>query len=129
MTTVHLDAEVLQLGPAQGSRFQGAARRLSGPWVALRGVPHVATYAGLGLLLAGLALIVIAWQRTAALTNVGLQIPYLISAGCTGLALVAMGLAVINIAAKAEDARRRREQISELHHLLAELRQVVEPGA
>ena len=127
MTTLDLDAEVLHTGPEEGTRMRGLVRRVSGPWGALRGVPHIITYAGMTLLVAGAVLLVIAWVRTAALTNVGLQMPYVISAGCTGLALVASGLAVINLAAKSEDAQRRREQLGELRELLAELRQAVEP--
>jgi hypothetical protein len=105
-----------------GGLLRGARRPLG----ALRAVPHIATYAGMALLVAGGALLVLTWVRVAALTNVGLQMPYVISAGVTGLALIAVGLTVINLSAKASDAALRRAQSGELRDLLAELRQIVE---
>jgi hypothetical protein len=136
VTTLQISGEIsgrdlLQTGPVErsSSRWGSALRRANRPIAALRAVPHVTTYAGMALTLAGGVLLLVAWVRTAALTNVGLQVPYLISAGCTGIALVAVGLTVVNLAAKAEDARRRQAQLTELHDILAELRRVVEEGA
>lgn len=137
MTTVRIPAaaepqDLLQTGPVTAqdevapSRLDGAVRRVTRPLLALRAVPHLGTYTGMALTVVGGVLLLVAWRKTAGLTNVGLQMPYLISAGCTGLALVAVGLTVVNLAAKAEDSRKRREQVRELHDLLAELRRVVE---
>lgn len=123
MTVTDMGAELLQTGPMEGTRLS----RLGRPWAALRAVPHITTYAGMALLTAGGILLLVAWVRVAALTNVGLQMPYVISAGCTGLALVAVGLTVINLSTKAEDAARRRAQSAELQELLAELRKLVQP--
>lgn len=138
MTTVQINSEVLHSGgvdvlastvqtPSRVSaltdRLTRPVRRTAG---ALRAVPHVATYAGLGLTLAGGVLLLVAWGKTAGLTNVALQVPFLVSAGCTGLALVAVGLTTVNIAAKNEDNARRRAQMSELHQLLAEMRRAIE---
>lgn len=115
---------------AEPSRLGALAARVTRPVTrtagALRAVPHVSTYAGMLLTVLGGVLLLVAWVKTARLTNVGLQMPFVISAGCTGLGLIAVGLTVVNLAAKAEDARRRRAQTSELHDLLAELRRVVE---
>ena len=124
-------ADLLQTGSVDRapSRLSSRLRRASRPLVALRAVPYLSTYAGMALTLIGGILLLVAWGRTAALTNVALQIPFLISAGCTGLALVAVGLTVVNLAAKAEDARRRREQLTELQQILGELRRAVEEGA
>jgi hypothetical protein len=119
--------EVLQTGPVDveesgPGRLSGISRQLS----ALRATPNLVTWIGIGLVTAGLVLLVIAWGRTAGLTNVGLQVPYLVSAGFTGIALVLVGLTVVNIDAKRRDAVARTAQLSELRGLLSELRAAVE---
>jgi hypothetical protein len=108
------------------SRLAFAARGLLRPVEALRAVPHLSTYAGMGLVIAGALLLLFTWVKVAGLGLVWTQIPYLISSGCSGVCLVAIGLTVISVAAKTEDARRRGSQMRELHELLAELRQMVE---
>lgn len=137
MTTVEIGSGVLQAGGVSSEvldeerppgRVEGALRRATRPLVALRAVDHVGTYAGLLVTVLGGVLLLVAWGKTAGLTNVGLQIPFLVSAGCSGLALVAVGLTLVNISAKAEDARKRSAQLSELQALLAELRRAVEGG-
>lgn len=113
-------------GVEQSSASGVGRTRLSRPVSALRAIPHLATYAGVVLAAAGAGLLVIAWGRTAALTSVALQVPYVVSAGFTGLGLVAVGLTVINVSSKHADARGRSQQISELRDLLAELRATIE---
>jgi hypothetical protein len=49
-----------------------------------------------------------------------------VSAGFTGVALVMVGLTVVNIDAKRSDAVERSRQLTELRGLLAELRSTVE---
>ena len=132
MTQVALEGlgtpEVLQTGPVETEeslapgRLTGLARRVS----ALRAVPHLATWFGIAVAAAGLVLLVVAWGRTAGLTNVGLQIPYLVSAGFTGVALVIVGLTIVNVDVKRADAQQRTAQLAELRGLLAELRATVE---
>lgn len=90
---------------------------------ALRAIPNVATYSGIALLIAGGVLLAVAWGRVAGLTNVALQVPYVISAACVGLALIAVGLTVLSITAKVSDARARRAQMSELRDALRAIRQ------
>ncbi|MGZ6827758.1 MAG: hypothetical protein ACXVGH_13290 [Mycobacteriales bacterium] len=135
MTTVQVSAQgatdVLHSGgmsdpQTEPSRLQGLTSRVTRPVSALRQVPGIATYAGLALALAGGVLLLVAWGKTAGLTNVALQVPYLVSAGCTGLALVAVGLTVVSLAAKSADARARRAQLLELQHVLAEIRKGLE---
>jgi hypothetical protein len=70
----------------------------------------------------------VAWGLTAGEHNVALQLPYVISAGFSGLALVAVGLIVISVAAKATDAALRRTQMDELQELLGAVRRAVEEG-
>jgi len=82
--------------------------------------------AGVGITAAGLVLITIAWGRTAALTNVALQVPYVISAGFTGLALVIVGLVIVNVSIKAQISRQRTAQLMELRELIEDLRRAVD---
>jgi hypothetical protein len=89
-------------------------------------IPNLATFAGVGVSIVGLVLLVVAWGKVAGLTNVALQIPYVISAGFTGLALVVIGLTVVNVSVKRTDALERTRQLTELRLLLSELRSTVE---
>lgn len=132
MTHIALEGvDLVQTGPVHGadegpSRLDDLTRRLSRPAQSLRAVPHLGTWLGVALAVVGLVLLAIAWGKTAGLTNVALQVPYVVSAGFTGLGLVAVGLTVVNISAKQEDARERSRQVGELRELLAELRRTVE---
>jgi hypothetical protein len=100
--------------------------RLTRPFAALRGVPNLATWVGVAVSAAGLVLIAIAWGRTAGLTNVALQTPYVVSAGFTGLGLVVVGLTLVSISAKRADAAERSRQLRELREVLVDLRQQIE---
>jgi hypothetical protein len=82
----------------------------------------VPTYVGIVVVAVGFALIAIGWAKVAALTNVALQLPYLVSAGITGLALVMCGLIIVNVAAKRQDAAERARQMQQLTGVLAELK-------
>lgn len=127
MTLISLDAgDLLHNGEVETPWYDGLYRRLSRPVQALRGVPHLGTWVGLLVAAIGAVLLVVAWARTAALTDVGLQVPYVVSAGFTGLGLVVVGMTVVSISAKAEDARERTRQLTELRELLAQLRTSVE---
>ncbi len=108
------------------SRLGRATRRLGRPVALLREVPHLGTWLGVLVAAAGTVLLAVAWGQTAGLSNVALQIPYVVSAGFTGLGLVAVGLTVLNVSAKRADARERTRQATELRALLAELRQAIE---
>ena len=100
--------------------------RMSRPFAALRGVPHVLTWTGVVLAAVGFVLVAVAWGKVAGLTNVGLQMPYVISAGATGLGLVAVGVAVVSVAAKRADAAERSQQLRELRDVLADVRRALE---
>ena len=135
MTTVDFSSDSLQTADRSGDlldeerpsgRSAAGLRRLVRPIHALRAIDHLGTYVGILLILLGLTLLLAAWGKTAGIGEVASQVPFLISIGCTGLALVAVGLAVISITAKAEDGRKRREQLRELQSTLAELRRAVE---
>jgi hypothetical protein len=100
--------------------------RLSRPFVALRNVQNLGTWAGVLVSAIGLVLIAVAWGRVAGETNVGLQTPYVVSAGFTGLGLIVVGLAIVSISAKREDAAERSRQLKELREVLADLRAELE---
>jgi len=70
----------------------------------------------------GFLLIAIAWSRVAAQLNVALQLPYLVSAGITGLALVMVGLLVVNLSVKRQEADERRQQLEQLAEILEDLK-------
>ena len=89
------------------------------PW--LRPSSPVLTYIGVGVAIAGFVLILIAWGQVAGETQVYLQIPYLVSAGLTGVGLVMVGLTIINVAAKQRDAADRDRQMDQLVSILSEL--------
>jgi len=100
--------------------------RLVRPFAALKGVPNLATWVGVAVSAAGLVLIAVAWGRTAGLTNVALQTPYVISAGFTGIGLIVVGLTLVSISAKRADAAERTRQLRELREVLVDLRQQIE---
>jgi hypothetical protein len=100
--------------------------RLTRPFAALKSLPNLGTWAGVAVSAIGLVLIAVAWGRTAGLTQVGLQTPYVISAGFTGLGLVVVGITVVSITAKRADAAERTRQLRELRDILHDLRQQLE---
>jgi hypothetical protein len=103
-----------------------AARAGARPWSRwLEPSSLVPTYVGVLVIATGFALIGIAWAEIAALTNVGLQMPYLVSAGITGLALVMVGLIVVNVAARRQDGAERARQMQTLTETFQALQQEI----
>lgn len=82
----------------------------------------VLTYVGALVAAVGFALIGIAWAKVAGLLVVGLQLPYVVSAGFTGMGLVMLGLVLVNIAARRQDAAERARQMRVLTETLQGLR-------
>lgn len=78
-------------------------------------------HAGVGLVVAGLALFVFTWGRVAGLTSVPLQLPYIVSGGLTGLALVLVGLTLVNVHVKLTESEARARQLDRLTDLVVEL--------
>ena len=101
----------------------GLASRLP----ALQPLSPTPTYVGVAVAVLGFVLILIAWQQTAAETNVALQVPYLVSAGLTGLATVMVGVTIVNVAAKRRDALLREQQTQLLADALQELSAALAP--
>jgi hypothetical protein len=88
--------------------------------------PRLLTLVGVVVTAGGFLLIAIAWGRTAGEASIAAQIPDLIAAGITGIALVVVGLLAMNVDARQRDAAEERLQAEELHDLLRELQQVLE---
>jgi hypothetical protein len=88
---------------------------------ALRPLSPVPTYLGIAVAAIGFVLIAFTWGAVAGETNVALQMPYLVSGGITGLALVMVGLTVVSIAARRRDAVLREQQNQLLADALREL--------
>ena len=83
-------------------------------------------WAGLIIAAAGFGLIAYTWGEVAALLNVALQLPYVVSGGLTGLGLILLGLLVTNIAVKRREALERSRQLDEIREALVRLRVAVE---
>jgi hypothetical protein len=109
------------LAPATVDLEGPAASRFQVPrW--LRGGTPALTYIGVGVAVFGFVLILIAWGQVAGETQVYLQVPYLVSAGLSGLGLVMVGLTIVNVAAKQRDAADRDRQMDQLVSILDELK-------
>lgn len=85
----------------------------------------------LGLLLVGggFGLIAITWARISPLKIVAQQLPYLVSAGFTGVGLIVFGAALLIAASKRADDEIRRAQSTELITALRELREALDLDA
>lgn len=84
------------------------------------------TYAGIAAMAVGFLLIAIGWADVAGQKTVAGQLPYLVSAGFTGLGLIIAGALTANVAAKRQDAAARDLQLASLVDAVRELRDQVE---
>jgi len=102
-------------------------RRLRGQqllaWLRRGGTP---VWLGLFLTAAGFGLIAYTWGKTAALTDVAAQVPYLVSGGLVGIGFILVGLLVVNIAVKRREALDRQRQLEELRDAVVQLRSAIE---
>jgi hypothetical protein len=98
----------------KAGRLQRFVRVGAGVWV------------GLVIAAAGFGVIAYTWGEVAALLNVALQLPYVVSGGLTGLGLILLGLLVTNIAVKRREALERSRQLDEIREALVRLRLAVE---
>ena len=119
-------SETATLPALDGDDGVSSAAAPRGRFAALRASYPAWIWAGVVLCAAGFILLVYTWGRVAALLNVALQLPYIVSGGFTGIGLILVGLTVINIATKRQDAAERTRQLTELRELLAEMRQSLE---
>lgn len=108
-------------GTATGGAEETEPRTLADRVPALQPLSPVPTYVGIAVAAVGFVLIAIAWGAVAGQTNVALQMPYLVSGGIAGLALVMVGLTIVSVAARRRDALLREQQTRLLADALREL--------
>lgn len=77
---------------------------------------------GVALSAVGFALIALAWAQVAGESQVDKQLPYIVSAGMTGLGLIVVGATVINVSVKRKDAGERALQLEQLERVLNEIK-------
>ncbi len=104
MTSLPKQAEKSTPAPARRRRFRFTAS----VWV----------YLGVIAAAAGFGLIAYSWSKVAGQLNVGLQLPYLISAGLVGLGVVIVGVALAHFAALHRDSIDRPRQMEQVTGLL-----------
>jgi hypothetical protein len=98
----------------------GVLSRLSAPSLRLNASTGV--WAGLGVAALGFILIFFSWIKVAALLDVGRQLPYVVSGAMTGLGLIVVGIAVVDMAVRRQDRLERRQQLMLMRTILEELR-------
>jgi hypothetical protein len=79
-------------------------------------------YLGVVVAAAGFVLLVVGWSDVAGTVDVGRQMPYLMSTGLPGIALVMVGLVLVNVSIRRQDSAERARQMSALTEALTELR-------
>ncbi len=116
------DTTEVELIEASGDTPEPAAwrRRLAGVARIMDPSSSVPVYFGVLVAMAGFALIAVTWGEVAALTSVALQLPYLVSGGLTGLALVMVGMTIVNVQVRRRDVAERARQMERLAGILGE---------
>lgn len=79
-------------------------------------------YGGLAAVVVGLATLAWTWGRVAGLTTVPEQIPYVLSGGGVAIVAVLIGVRLLELHGRVQDAARRMAQLDELVAGLEELR-------
>ena len=92
---------------------------------ALRPLSPVPTVTGVVVCAFGLLLIAVAWSQVAGEADVSRQVPYLVSGGIFGLALVLIGLTTVNIASKRRETALREQQAELLADAVDQLSRVL----
>ena len=88
----------------------------------MRPVGPALTYVGIAVVAAGFGVIMFTWGEVAGLTDVWLQMPYVLSGGLIGLGLILTGLTLVNINAKRQDAAARERQLGQVREVLGEVK-------
>ena len=86
----------------------------------------IGVWVGLFFALVGFGLIVFAWGKTAGLLDVALQVPYLVSAGLSGLGLIMVGLLVVGLSVRQREAADRERQLEELIEAMIRIRKSID---
>lgn len=91
--------------------------------------PTTGVWLGLALVAAGFVSIFYSWGKVAGVLNVAQQMPYLVSGGITGLALVIVGVTAVDVAVRRQDSHERKQQNAQIMRTLDELLDVLESEA
>lgn len=114
--------------PAPAPRPVPAERQRFAVPSLLRGVPASgAVWAGLLVAVLGFVVILLTWIKVARTVDVGLQMPYVVSGGMSGLGLIIVGVAIVDMAVRRQDRIERGHQMALMRNLLEELRDVARP--
>lgn len=104
-----------------------STRRIPVPrW--LRSGSSTLTLLGVAVAAVGFVLLAVGWGQVAGEADVFLQLPYLVSAGFTGMGLVLVGLTVVNVSTRQRDAAERRRQLEQLAVVLEQLGVALDQG-
>lgn len=90
--------------------------------------PNAPTYTAAALVGLGVILIFMAWDGAASFAYVPAQIPYMVSGGLGGLALVGAGLVLVRVAEARKDNAELRSRLDELTLAVRELGQTRAAG-
>jgi hypothetical protein len=83
-------------------------------------------WVGLVIAALGFGTIFYSWVKVAATLDVGRQMPYVVSGAMTGLGMIVIGIAVVDMAVRRQDRVERRQQLATMRHVLEELRVVMD---
>jgi uncharacterized membrane protein len=124
-----LRAESSSPAPAQPPAKDAVARaKLKAPNLPFQLNASAAVWVGLVVTALGFGTIFYSWIRVAGLLDVGRQMPYVVSGAMTGLGLIVVGVAVVDMAVRRQDRIERRHQMALMRNLLEELREVMGPS-
>lgn len=99
--------------------FVSALARARDNWLARDS--SVPTWIGIVVAALGFVVIAYGWSRVAGLLSVPLQMPYMISAGFTGLGLICVGVGIVAVQAKRQETAARERQLEEIRDLVVRL--------
>ena len=100
------------------------ASSLSVPRLPLNATAGV--WAGLVVAALGFGTIFFSWIKVAATLDVGRQMPYVVSGAMTGLGMIVVGIAIVDMTVRRQDRQERRQQLATMRHVLEELRAVMD---
>jgi hypothetical protein len=114
--TAHTDDLVLEPGGEAHPSAADRARRVQETWSRMGGK------LGIGFCIAGFLLVFLGWNGAASSDRVASQVPYLVSGGFAGLALVVLGVGLLVV-------QSNRADRAALQATIRELRDALEAGA
>lgn len=78
-------------------------------------------YLGVAVVIAGFIFLAVGWSSVAGEVDVWRQMPYVLSAGLPGVALVMTGLVFVNVAVRRQDGANRQRETAMLAEALNKL--------